>query len=84
MYMFAVVGETCSVFRGGGMRSMPYPRNIRNRYTVKNGISNLYIMLKSALKMQEMPFQRPKFQNISGVKSVGVKKMKREREEDIQ
>ena len=41
-------------------------------------------MLKSALKMQEMPFQRPKFQNISGVKSVGVKKMKREREEDIQ
>ena len=35
------------------------------RYTVKNGISNLYILLKSALKMQEMPFQRPKFQNIS-------------------
>ena len=36
------------------------------RYTVKNGISNLYILLKSALKMQEMPFQRPKFQNIFG------------------
>ena len=28
----------------------------------QNGISNLYILLKSALKMQEMPFQRPKFQ----------------------
>ena len=26
---------------------------------------NLYILLKSALKMQEMPFQRPKFQKIS-------------------
>ena len=26
----------------------------------QNGISNLYISLKSALKMQEMPFQRPK------------------------
>ena len=36
------------------------------RYTAKNGISNLYILLKSALKMQEMPFQRPKFKNISG------------------
>ena len=32
------------------------------RCTVKNGISNLYILLKSALKMQEMPFQRPKSQ----------------------
>ena len=31
--------------------------DVRNRYTVKNGISNLYILLK----MQEMPFQRPKF-----------------------
>ena len=30
--------------------------------TSKNGISNLFILLKSALKMQEMPFQRPKFQ----------------------
>ena len=28
----------------------------------QNGISKLYILLKSALKMQEMPFQRPKFQ----------------------
>ena len=57
-----------SVFRGGHA-AMP-PRNVRKhfltRYTVKNGISNLYILLKSALKMQEMPFQRPKFQNISG------------------
>ena len=46
--------------------SFPPPRKVRNhfltRYTVKNGISNLYILLKSALKMQEMPFQRPKFQ----------------------
>ena len=32
----------------------------------QNGISKLYILLKSALKMQEMPFQRPKFQKISG------------------
>ena len=49
---------------------MPPRRKVRKhfltRYTVKNGISNLYILLKSALKMQEMPFQRPKFQNISG------------------
>ena len=46
---------------------MPPRRKVRKhfltRYTVKNGISNLYILLKSALKMQEMPFQRPKFQN---------------------
>ena len=32
----------------------------------QNGISNPYILLKSALKMQEMPFQRPKFQKIYG------------------
>ena len=56
------------IYGGGGMRSCnrPLPRNVRKhfltRYTVKNGISNLYILLKSALKMQEMPFQRPKFQ----------------------
>ena len=48
---------------------MPPPWKIRKhfltRYTVQNGISNLhvYILLKSALKMQ---FQRPKFQNIFG------------------
>ena len=36
---------------------------VLTRYTVKNGISNLYILLRSALKIQEMPFQRPKFQN---------------------
>ena len=33
-----------------------------SRGHVKNGISNLYILLKSALKMQEMLFQRPKFE----------------------
>ena len=38
------------------------PKNVLTRHTVKNGISNLYILLKSTLKMQEMPFQRPKFQ----------------------
>ena len=38
-------------------------KHFLTRYTVKNRISNLYILLKSALKMQEMPFQRPKFQN---------------------
>ena len=59
-----------NVFRGWAMWPCPPPhppRKIRKhsltRYTVKNGISNLYILLKSALKMQEMPFQRPKFQN---------------------
>ena len=41
-------------------------KHFLTRYTVKNGISNLYILLKSALKMQKMPFQRPKFQKISG------------------
>ena len=43
---------------------MAPPRKVRKhfltRYTVKDWISNLYILLKSALKMQEMPFQRPK------------------------
>ena len=33
--------------------------------SIFRAISNLYILLKSALKMQEMPFQRPKFQKIS-------------------
>ena len=33
-------------------------------HTVKHGISNLYILLKSALK--KCPFQRPKFQKTSG------------------
>ena len=82
------MGVTSSIFRG---TMLPWPPSERQniflmRRTVKNGISNLYIyiLLKSALKMQEMPFQRPKFQNISGVKSVGVKEMKRKREEDIQ
>ena len=52
---------------------MPPPRNVRKFFwrdtllnVLLNGISNLYILLKSALKMQVMPFQRPKFQNISG------------------
>ena len=36
------------------------------QYTVKNGISNLYILLKSALKMQEMPFQRENSKTFSG------------------
>ena len=51
-----------SVFRGHAPMP-PTPRKVRKhfltRYTVKNWISNLYIFLKSALKMQEMPFQRP-------------------------
>ena len=33
---------------------------------LKRWISNLYILLKSAIKMQETSFQRPKFQNIFG------------------
>ena len=36
------------------------------RYTVNNVIWDLYILLKSVLKMLEMPFQRPQIQNISG------------------
>ena len=47
-------GVASSVFRGGGMRPCPPPWKVRKhfltRYTVKNGISNLYILLKSALK----------------------------------
>ena len=62
-------GMHSSVFRGG-MWPWPPRRKVRKhfwaRYTVKNGISNLYILLKSALKMQEMPFQRPKFQKLFG------------------
>ena len=38
-------------------------KHFLTRYTVKNGISNLYILLKSVLKMQEMLFLRPAFQN---------------------
>ena len=58
-----------SIFRGGMWpwpRPSERPKNFLVRYTVKNGISNLYILLKSAIKMQEMPFQRPEFQKISG------------------
>ena len=32
------------------------PKHFLTRYTVKNGISNLDILLKNAHKMQEMPF----------------------------
>ena len=32
----------------------------------ENVILDLYILLKIALKMQEMPFQRPKIQTFSG------------------
>ena len=42
------------------------PKNFFTRHTVKNEISNLYILLKCALKMQEMPFQRLKIQKMSG------------------
>ena len=35
-------------------------KTLFDKIHVKNWISNLYILLKSALKMQEMPFQRPK------------------------
>ena len=56
----------------GEYAAMASPRNVRKifltRDTVKNGISNLYILLKCALKMQEMPFQRPK---ISGKHAPG-------------
>ena len=58
-----------SVFRGGGMPSplhLERPKKILTRHTVKNGISNLYILLKCALKMQETPFQSPKIQKRFG------------------
>ena len=62
-------------YLGGGHAAMP-PRKVRKhfltRYTVKNGISNLYILLKSALKMQKMPFQRPKFQNLQFCRHHGL------------
>ena len=59
--------KTLQRVRYNQQRAMPPPpRKVRKhfltRYTVKNWISNLYILLISALKMQEMPFQRPKFQ----------------------
>ena len=47
----------------GGGGGMPPPGTFENIFFVKNGIWNQYILLESALKMQEMPFQRPKFQN---------------------
>ena len=54
-------------YLGGAMRPWPpppseSPKTFFDKIHVKNWISNLYILLKSALKMQEMPFQRPKFQ----------------------
>ena len=63
--------ESSSVFRGRACGHAPpplseRPKIILTRHTVKNGISNLYILLKSALKMQEMPFQRPKIEKRSG------------------
>ena len=39
-------------------------KNMAEGYTVNNVIWNLYIVLKSVLKMLEMPFQRPQIQNI--------------------
>ena len=65
-----------SVFRGGGACGHGHPlgkvrKHFLTRHIVKNWISNLYILLKSALKMQEMPFQRPKFQKISGEAATG-------------
>ena len=42
------------------------PKIFLTRHIVKNGISNLYILIKSTLKIQEMTFQRPKFQTFSG------------------
>ena len=41
-------------------------KSFLTRHTVKIGISNLYILLKCALKMREMPFQRPKMQKFPG------------------
>ena len=62
-----VVLTTSSVFRGAAMGP---PRKIRKhfltRYTVQNGISNLYILLKSALKMQECRFRDPNFKQFPG------------------
>ena len=48
--------------RGGacGHALSERPKTFLTRHTVKNGT-------KCALKIQEMPFQRPKIQNISGV-----------------
>ena len=46
-----------------GHTAMERPKLFTDVITVKNGISNLYILLQSALKMQRMPFQRPKLQN---------------------
>ena len=65
----SLLGYLPSVAYLGGACGHGPPRNVRKffwRDIVKNGISNLYILFKCALKMQEMPFQRPKIQNISG------------------
>ena len=63
VYTVAYLGGAC----GDGSPPPPphseSPNNFLTRYTVKNGISNLHILLKSTLKRQEMPFQRSKFQN---------------------
>ena len=62
-----------SVFRGGmrPWRPPERPNIFLTRHTVKNGISNLYILLKSSLKMQEMPSQDPNFKNVTGGMPLG-------------
>ena len=57
--------STVAYFGGGGQEAMAPPHR-DTLLKLKNGISTLYILLESALKRQEMPFQSPKFQNISG------------------
>ena len=55
--------------------TIPPPRKVRKhfltRYTVKNVISNLYILLKSALKMQEIFFRDPNFKKFPGEHAPG-------------
>ena len=43
------------------MQEMPFQRP-----KFQNEISNLYILLRSALEMQDMPFKDPNFKNFPG------------------
>ena len=59
-------------YLGGAMRPCPPPRKVRKhfltRYTVKNGISNLYILLKLKVpsKCRKCRFRDPNFKKIFG------------------
>ena len=69
----ACTARTVAYLGGGPCGHGPPPRKVRKHYLTRY---NLYILLKSTLKMQEMPFQRPKFQKGDPLKIVASPSLK--------